>query len=645
MRKTLRVAVMILASLVLSPPSVQAMDPSSRNAEVRTTVFADSNPPWIPQWAKRAVWYQIFPERFRNGDPENDPKVLDQKGSWPHDQASPWEVHPWTSDWYEMQSYEKKNGKDIWFNIQRRRYGGDIQGIIDKLDYLKDLGVNAIYLNPIFWSPSSHKYDAILYHHIDPTFGPDPEGDKILIAKEDPANPSTWTWTTADKLVLRFLKEAHSRGMKVIFDGVFNHVGIRSPYFRDVEEKQETSKYKDWFIIKSFNHPEKGEKFEYQGWWNVRELPVWRKVDQDIASGPKQYIFQVTRRWMDPEGTGRTEHGIDGWRLDAALCVGHTFWKEWSRLVTSINPDAFMVGEIIDTMEVNKPFLKGDEFAGMMNYHFAFTCAEFFFQGEKGISPAEFETRLKEVRDAYAPSVAYAMQNLIGSHDTSRMATMIVNRNVPVYRDWRIYYDTSKANTLRHLNRKPTNSELDAQKLFALFQMTYVGAPMIYYGDEAGMWGANDPCCRKPMVWEDLAYVDETFNPDGTKRKFPDSVAFNRGLFEHYKEVINIRREHQALQVGDYTALPVDGGKRIFAFQRTWKDECLVVVMNTSGSEEIAALKLPQGGSYRDLLNDGAAWKTLGNGRMALLIKPWSGAILLKTHISPHGVGQRTEGN
>jgi len=620
--KNLRAIVLVLAILLAHVPQACSAEAS---------VFSDSNSPWVPQWAKKAVWYQIFPERFRNGDPGNDPRALDQKGSWPHDSTSPWEVHPWTSDWYELQPYERKNGKDVWFNIQRRRYGGDIQGVIEKLDYLKELGVNALYLNPVFWAPSSHKYDAILCHHIDPTFGPDPIGDKALLSGEDPADPSTWNWTSADKLVLRFLREAHARGMKVVFDGVFNHIGIRSPYFQNVEKYQEASKYKDWFNITSFNHPERGEKFDYQGWWGVRELPVWRKVDQDIATGPKQYIFQITRRWMDPEGNGRTDLGIDGWRLDAAVCVGHTFWKEWAKFVTSINPDAFMVGEIIDTIDVNKPFLKGDEFAAMMNYHFAFSCAEFFFQGDKGVSPAEFETRLREVRDAYDPSVAYAMQNLIDSHDTSRMATMIVNRNIPAYRDWRIYYDTSKGNKPLYLNRKPTDGELEAQKLFALFQMTYVGAPMIYYGDEAGMWGANDPCCRKPMVWEDLTCADEACNPDGTRRSPPDSVAFNRDLFAHYQKVIRLRREHEALQLGDYAHLPVDGGKRIFAFKRTWKGESLVVLLNTSDREEIAALRLSPGGSYRDLLNGGAPRKTIGSGRLTLFLKPWSGAVLLKT--------------
>jgi cyclomaltodextrinase / maltogenic alpha-amylase / neopullulanase len=133
-------------------------------------------------WAKKVVWYQIFPERFRNGDTYNDPQLGDIKGSYPNDETSPWELHHWGADWYKMQPYETQNGKDIWSNLQRRRYGGDLQGVIDKLDYLKDLGINALYLNPIFTSPSLHKYDATGYHHVDPTFGPDPTGDRIMTA-------------------------------------------------------------------------------------------------------------------------------------------------------------------------------------------------------------------------------------------------------------------------------------------------------------------------------------------------------------------------------------------------------------------------------------------------------------------------------
>jgi cyclomaltodextrinase / maltogenic alpha-amylase / neopullulanase len=254
---------------------------------------------FTPQWSKGIVWYQIFPERFRNGDPGNDPKAEDQRGAYPFDDTSAFQTHPWTSDWYALEPYEKRNGKNIWFNLQRRRYGGDIQGMIDKLDYLKSLGVEAIYTTPLFWSPSSHKYDALMYHHIDPTFGPDPEGDKKLIAAEDPLQPESWVWTKADLLALKLIDEVHRRKMRIIFDGVFNHVGIRNFAFQDLEKNQQASRFKDWFIVQSFRDSAKGTPFRYKGWFGVRTLPEFREDSTGIVSGPKQYIFNATKRWMN----------------------------------------------------------------------------------------------------------------------------------------------------------------------------------------------------------------------------------------------------------------------------------------------------------------------------------------------------------
>jgi glycosidase len=159
----------------------------------------------------------------------------------------------WVKSWYKLQPWEEKNGRGFDFNAQLRRYGGDIQGIIDKLDYLEDLGINAIYLNPVFESPSLHKYDATYYHHIDDNFGPDPQKDREIIVTENFDDPATWKWTTADKLFLEFLKHAHDRNIKVIIDGVFNHVGMTFWAFKDVHENGEKSPYKDWFVIKQYD--------------------------------------------------------------------------------------------------------------------------------------------------------------------------------------------------------------------------------------------------------------------------------------------------------------------------------------------------------------------------------------------------------
>jgi hypothetical protein len=187
------------------------------------SLFAFASKPDPKAWQTEAVWYQIFPERFRNGDPSNDP-IRDSLGGKEWAPES-WRVRAWTSDWYARDAWEQARGDNFFWTVSERRYGGDIQGIIDKLDYLRDLGINAIYLNPVFWSGSHHKYDTYSFHHVDPYFGPDPKGDLALIASET-EDPATWKWTAADKLFLEMVAKAHERGMRVIIDGVFNHAGL-----------------------------------------------------------------------------------------------------------------------------------------------------------------------------------------------------------------------------------------------------------------------------------------------------------------------------------------------------------------------------------------------------------------------------------
>src|SRR5882762_2708477 len=195
---------------------------------------------FVPAWAQHAIWYQILPERFANGDPSNDPTVESLAGGrLGGHEGDEWHKSRWTSDWYEMQPWETANGQDKWMNIHDRRYGGDIAGIIQRLPYLKELGINAIYLNPVFDAPSHHKYDGATLHHIDPHFGPDPTGDRALMATETPEDPATWTWTAADLLVLKLIDAAHAYGMRIIFDGVFNHVGVNHWAFRDLVAKQQ----------------------------------------------------------------------------------------------------------------------------------------------------------------------------------------------------------------------------------------------------------------------------------------------------------------------------------------------------------------------------------------------------------------------
>ena len=575
---------------------------------------------FVPEWAKHAIWYQVFPERFRNGDFNNEPTVASLKGSYPQDITSPWQIHPWESDWYKLQPYEKENGKNIWFNLQRRRYGGDIQGMLDALPYIKELGVNALYLNPVFWAPSLHKYDAIVYHHIDPHFGPDPEGDKAIMAQEFLDDPSTWKWTAADKLMLRFLQETKKMGIRVIFDGVFNHMGIESIPFKDVLINQEKSRYKDWFEVTSWENKEKGTEFKYTGWFGVKELPELKEDENGLVAGPKQYIFDITRRWMDPNGDGNPDDGIDGWRLDVAFCVKHQFWKDWRVHVKSLNPQAYITAEVIDPIEVLKPYLEGDEFDAVMNYNFAFTSAEFFFQEKGKILPKEFDKTLADLRTAFPKGVSYVQQNLFGSHDANRIGSAIKNKSIGSYRNWGEYFGLSQATNKKYSTQKPSRSDVEIQKLIALFQMTYVGAPMIYYGDEVGMWGANDPDCRKPMVWDDIEYEAEQTAPDQSRYQSSDAAAQDKDLLAWYKKLIAVRNNHPALRVGSYKTIVTNDKKNLFGFERLYGDEKVIVIINNSNKTQ---QWIPPVINFVELLSE-KRYKT----KMPLLIPAKSGLIL-----------------
>lgn len=581
-----------------------------------------------PDWARDVVWYQIFPDRFCNGDPTNDPTLDSLLGAHPHDLDSPWQVHPWTSDWYRLQPYERVSGKDLWFNLERRRFGGDLQGIIQKLGYLEDLGVGGIYLNPIFWSPSLHRYDAATYHHVDPYLGPDPDGDIGRIALETPDEPESWVWTSSDELFLELIERAHERKIRIIIDGVFNHVGLRHWAFQDVVKHRRDSRFADWFTIKDWGDPDGTRPLQYKCWWNFMELPEWRQDKNGIVEGPRKYIFDITRRWMDPAANGDVSRGVDGWRLDVAFCIRHAFWKDWRVHVKSINRDAYIVAEVVDKIEENEPFLRGDEFDAVMNYNFAFACAEFFVEDRTRITASEFETRLRELRDAFPLEVAFAQQNLLDSHDSDRFASHIVNRNLGGYREWMAYHKLSKASNPEYATRKPDTDERAMQKAAVLFQMTYLGAPMVYYGDEAGMWGANDPCCRKPMVWPELQFEQESVLPTGDQRPMPLDVRFDIELHAYYRRLIRLRNELAPLRHGGITCLHTDDEVGVFVFARRYEGEEVVVAVCSSEDPQAVTVEGVTG-EFVDRLNDGERIMSKGS-TLRLIVPARGGRILLR---------------
>ncbi|HJV60337.1 MAG TPA: alpha-amylase family glycosyl hydrolase [Albitalea sp.] len=581
---------------------------------------------FVPAWAAHAVWYQILPERFANGDPKNDPTIESLRGGRLAPGADEqWRVSRWTSDWYAMQPWETVGGKDRLMALHDRRYGGDLAGLIARLPYLKDLGVNAIYLNPVFDAPSHHKYDGASLHHIDPHFGPDPQGDRALMASETPDDPRTWAWTAADLLMLRLIDEVHALGMRIIFDGVFNHVGVNHWAFRDLVEKQQASRFADWFTVHQWRDDAAGKPFIYEAWRGYDTLPELRKVGDQLAPGPREYIHAATRRWLAPNDDAT--RGIDGWRLDVAPWVPHGFWKDWRRLVKSINPEAYLVAENIRDVAFNVPYLEGDEFDAVMNYNFAFACDEYFFRDKTRIATTKFDALLRELRDAYPGCVAPVQQNLFGSHDTARLASHPVNRDRLDYRAFDETYHPRDSRAPLFDTRKPNAHERQLHLLFALWQMTYLGAPVIFYGDEAGLWGANDPCCRKPMLWPELHYDDEAMGPDGQPRTHADKVAFDAELHAAYRRLIALRHGVPALRTGGVTTLLADDARQVLVHLRDDGVHRAVVAINRSEQAQDVSFPFEMPAGWRDRLNGDAAVSSR-DGQTTLRLAPLWGAVL-----------------
>ena len=587
----------------------------------------------VPDWAKEVVWYQIFPERFCNGDESNDPTPLDMEGAWPYNIPENWHVHPWTSDWYKLQPWEEETGHDFYWNAGVRRYGGDLQGVIDKLDYMQDLGITAIYLNPIFESPSLHKYDATMYHHIDNNFGPNPELDRKIWEQENPADPSTWQWTSADSLFLQLIKECHDRNIKIIIDGVFNHVGTTFWAFQDVIEKQENSYYKDWFVIKQWDNPLTLEnEFDYECWAGARSLPEFREDDNGLVEHVKNHVYAIVQRWMDPNQDGDPSDGIDGWRLDVAEKVNIKFWKEFRSWTKEINPEAYTTGELWwedwqNNIMVNAaPWFESGAFDADMNYRFADAVKKWVIDVKNKISVQAFVDSLNSYMNDYPSENVYVLQNLMDSHDVDRLGSQIVNPD-----NWYDHKSNPGQNPDYNV-RKPNNEELVIQKFIIGIQMTLPGAPMIYYGDECGMWGGDDPDCRKPMVWQDLVYEPEGSHPFNKPRP-KDEVIFNQDLFDWYKKMISLRNENPVLSLGDLNFFLIDNENEILGYQRALDDDKIIIILNNKNESAEYELKLNKSlldvENFEDLI-DGSDY-TNSNGIINLSLHPYQIMILRKS--------------
>jgi len=350
-----------------------------------------------PAWVERAIIYQIFPDRFDNGDASNDPA-----------RTVPWDLRP-------------QNGDDV--------YGGDFAGVKRRVAHFKSLGVDTIYLNPIFASPVIHRYETSNYLKVDPILGTNDEFASLT-------------------------KELKRQGIGVVLDGVFNHVAPNHPAFADLVQKQQNSKYKDWFFVNRYPVAVVDPP-PYEAWWGFKSMPKVNLLNREAAKD----MLSVPKFW--------NQHAeIAGWRLDVANEVPMEFWREFRKTVKGLGKDKWIVGEVWGD---GSPWLKGDQWDSVMNYQFRDAALRFVAEGRT--TPSQFMDRLMAVYGSYAPQVSRNMMNLLSSHDTPRFMTLCGN------------------NEKLHM-------------LGASLMFSWVGAPTIYYGDELGMQGERDPDNRRGMTWE-----------------------------------------------------------------------------------------------------------------------------------------------
>jgi|TARA_B100002003_G_C14132295_1_gene544536 glycosidase len=580
-----------------------------------------------PTWAKNQIWYQIFVERFNNSDPTNDPL--------PHNISSStdfrpvpgnWEVTPWTNNWYETDKWAKNMDGDFYSKLQHRRYGGDLQGVIDKVDYLEDLGITAIYFNPVNDAPSLHKFDARNWRHIDVNFGPDPEGDNKIIESEDPGDPTTWKWTAADKLFLNLVDSLHQRGIRVIVDYSWNHTGIEFWAMKDVIENQENSSYKDWYDITSFDDPTTPEnEFKYHAWFNIKSLPEIKKVnvttkrtpghpyEGDINPGAKKHIYDVTKRWLSPNGD--ISKGIDGYRLDVADHIGLEFWRDYRKFVKSVNPDAYIIGEIWweawpDRLMDPTPYMQGDIFDAVMFYHLYKPARYFFANTDLKLDAAQLKDSLEFLWTKLDKPMQYSMMNTAATHDSPRLLTSFDNKSL--YKVWAKPHEDSTYNT-----GLPDEETYTRVKLYLMHQFTIPGAPQIWNGDEMGMWGADDPDCRKPLWWNNMDFDDEYQNNFQPGEKEYTKVTFNEEHFDFYKKIIRIRRDNPVLATGDIKFIVAENNKLMYS--RFDNNDEIIVLFNLESEPE--SFELQKGYSYLNLFSNSSF-------KSSIILEPFSGMIL-----------------
>lgn len=520
-----------------------------------------------PDWAKGAIFYQIYVDRFYNGDRSND--VEDNEYIY---------IGEGTSKVTDWNKYPAAMGV-------REFYGGDIAGVMQKLDYLQDLGVEVIYLNPIFVSPSNHKYDIQDYDYVDPHFGRIVKDEGELLQKDEQGNwksdpdypnkaASRYICRVTDKenleasnrLFAEFVEEVHRRGMKVILDGVFNHCGSfnkwldRECIYENAEgyEKgayvSEDSPYNTFFKFREHQWPYNPH---YDGWWGHDTLP---KLNYEESPALFDYIMHVGRKWVSPP------YNVDGWRLDVAADLGqsgeynHYFWKEFRRNVKEANPNALILAEHYgDPTE----WLKGDEWDTVMNYDAFMEPLTWFLTGVEKHSdeyrqdqlgnPDSFFGSMRHFMTRFHTQSLQVAMNELSNHDHSRFLTR-TNR---------------KVGRTAYLGPEAANEGVDKaiMRLAVMIQMTWPGAPTIYYGDEAGLCGWTDPDNRRAYPW-------------GRE---------DQDLIDFHKEIIRVHKDYQAMKTGSIMFL--HGQYQFISYGRFDEQDKFVIAIN-SGDQPVS-VELP----------------------------------------------------
>ena len=514
-----------------------------------------------PDWAKGAVMYQIFTDRFYNGDKSNDVE---------------------TNEYYYIGDYSQRvtNWDKYPANMGVREfYGGDLQGVMDKLDYLQDLGVEVVYFNPLFVSPSNHKYDIQDYDYIDPHYGKivDDGGEVLPNGVTDNSQATKYKKRTtglknleaSNELFIKLVEELHRRGMKVILDGVFNHCGSFNKWMDreriyEGEEDYEPgayvsadSPYRSYFRFFKEGPENWPYNANYDGWWGHDTLP---KLNYEDSVKLENYILYIGRKWVSPP------YNVDGWRLDVAADLGrsneynHEFWQKFRRAVKDANPNALILAEHYGDPS---DWLKGDEWDTVMNYDAFMEPVTWFLTGmEKhsdeyredlyGNSDAFIGAMKTHMRSLHMSSLHTAM-NELSNHDHSRFLT---RTNHMVGR-------------VEHLGPEAANEYVNkaVMREAVVMQMTWVGAPTVYYGDEAGVCGFTDPDNRRTYPW---GHEDQ------------ELIAF-------HKEAIRIHKEHPALKTGSLKIL--GGEENILSYARFKGHDRIIVVINNRS--ERAEVKVP----------------------------------------------------